>query len=112
MKEQDEKDRRKHARTDLTSCATIQVRNSEDEAHGIVTDVSSSGLALETDHPPCVGETVSVWATLDGHDHSVEAHVARVDKVGENAYVVGLEYDMETMKEDPFLQQVLRHNPA
>ena len=112
MKEQDELDRRKHARTDLTSCATIQVRNSNDEAHGIVTDVSSAGLALETDHPPSVGESVSVWATLDGHDHSVEARVARVDKVGGNVYVVGLEYDMETMKQDPFLQEVLRHYRA
>ena len=56
MKKQDDNDRRKHGRTDLISCGTIQVRDSEDEAHGIVTDVSSTGLALETDTALALGK--------------------------------------------------------
>ncbi len=105
-------DRRRRPRTEITSPALIQIHGNNDQQLGIVTDVSTNGLAIQTVRPPAVGDTVTVRAYLGQDLHGVQAEVIHVKAIGKHAFVVGLKYDLLTLEEDPFLQDALRQNRA
>lgn len=103
-------ERRERPRTEISSCAVIQLHDSNDEQLGIVTNVSTSGLAIETAQPPMVGDRVTVRAYLKEDPHGVQADVIHVKALGQSSYLVGLKYDLLTLEEDPFLMDALRQN--
>ena len=110
MKGSSSPERRRRPRTEIASCAVIQIHNRDDEQLGIVTNVSTTGLAIETAHPPAVGDRVTVRAFLKDNAHGIQADVARVKVLAEGSYLVGLKYDVLTLEEDPFLLEALRQN--
>ncbi len=112
MTEKNVPDRRRRPRTEITSPALIQIHGSNDQQLGIVTDVSTNGLAIQTVRPPSVGDKVTVRAYLDEDPHGVQAEVMHVAAIGKHAFAVGLKYDLLTLEEDPFLQEALRQNRA
>ena len=105
-------DRRRRPRTEITSPALIQIHGSNDQQLGIVTDVSTNGLSIQTVRPPVVGDRVTVRTYLDEDLHGVQAEVIHVESIGKHAFAVGLKYDLLTLEEDPFLQDALRQNRA
>ena len=110
MKGPNSPERRRRPRTEIASCAVIQIHNSDDEQLGIVTNVSTTGLAVETAHPPKLGDRVTVRAFLKDDPHGVQADVVRIKAVAEGSYLVGLKYDVLTLEDDPFLLEALRQN--
>ncbi len=112
MTDENVSDRRRRPRTEITSPALIHIHGSDEQQLGIVTDVSTNGLAIQTVRPPVVGDKVTVRAYLDKDLHGVQAEVMHVAVIGKGAFAVGLKYDLLTLEEDPFLQEALRQNRA
>ncbi len=100
--------RRSEVRETTSNCASIEIRGGNDQAIGIVFDVSSGGLGLQTGQPPTSGDHVTVRVTAADHTdiHTIGAIVCHVRKIAVNNYIVGLRYD-DPLRSDPFLEGVL-----
>lgn len=110
MRDTSGRERRERPRTEISSCAVLQIHGGDGEQLGIVTNVSTTGLAIETTEPPLVGDRVTVRAFLHDDPHGVQADVMRVKEIAPGCYLVGLKYDLLTLEEDPFLLEALRQN--
>jgi len=105
-------ERRGRPRTAIQKPASMEIWGANEEILGIVTDVSTTGLAILTDVPPEVGAHVTVRATLDGDRHGVQGEVVHVARIDAEHYVVGLRYDLLMLEEDRFLEEALRQSIA
>ncbi|MFQ5504852.1 MAG: PilZ domain-containing protein [Planctomycetota bacterium] len=103
----DQSDRRCGERTETCKCAAIEVHSGQDQALGVVFDVSSSGIGLRTGQPPRVDDTVTIRVASEHTIHSVCARVVRVTNVDQSAFLVGLRYDAPGLQVDPFVREVL-----
>jgi len=104
----DREERRRDERTVIEKPAEIELEDSAASIFGLVLDVSTTGMSLVTDRPIEVGTQVTVRATLDGDKHGVQGRTVRVQEHEGTHWIVGIQYDLLTLEEDPFMFAALR----
>ena len=107
----DDSDRRRAPRARVAAIASLETKgklNANDQAIGVVRDMSRTGIGLETGQPPMVGQGVILRLVLDDESHQLCTRATRVERRGKsNFYQVGLDWSMCSSAELAFLDRVL-----
>ncbi len=100
-------ERRRRGRTVIDKPAEIELHGNPESILGIVMNVSTTGMSILTDRPLAIGGKVTVRATLDGDQHGVQGQIVQVQGRDAEHWIIGVEYDLLMLEEDPFMLEAL-----
>lgn len=104
-------DRRRSARVRIAAVASLETRgslNANNQALGVVKNMSRTGIGLETGQPPIAGQAVILRLSLDDRTHELKTRATRVKRRGTgHFYDVGLDWTNCSAEDLSFLDQVL-----
>lgn len=111
MSRTEKSDRRKHPRTEGESYASLEVIGllANDQAFGVVIDVSRSGVCVRTPQPPYLAQNAKVRMDIGGEMLTLDAQVMRVERIGNSeAWDVGLRFDGLSSAQERFFARFLK----
>lgn len=102
-----DRDRRRHKRIGLEAYAALEStgRFANDQAFGIVLDISRSGIRFRTGQPPHVGQVVDLHVGVGEDIRTLRANVIRVSERSRNLYDSGLSFSRCTIQDIALLVQ-------
>lgn len=104
-------DRRRATRVRVAAVASLETRgklNANNQALGVVKNMSRTGIAIETGQPPMAGQHVLLRVALDDVTHELKTRATRVARRGNSHfYDVGLDWSGCTTDQLSFLDKVL-----
>ena len=104
-------ERRKHPREEGDSYASLEVAGllANDQAFGVVVDVSRSGVCVRTPQPPYLAQVAKVRMGIGGRMLTLDAQVMRVERIGDTeAWDVGLRFESLSSEQERFFEEFLR----
>ena len=108
-------DRRRHPRAEGESYASLEVIGllANDQAFGIVIDVSRSGVCVRTPQPPYLAQNAKVRMEVAGEMLTLDAQVMRVERIGSTeAWDVGLRFDCLSSAQERFFEKFIKARDA
>ncbi|HEB52902.1 MAG TPA: PilZ domain-containing protein [bacterium] len=104
-------DRRRSPRVRIvavTAFETLGRINCNDQGIGTVTDISQSGIGIETGQPPIKGQRVMLRISIDDQIHEITARAKRVERQHDSHfYRVGLDWSDCSEEERAFVEQAI-----
>ncbi|HLU38131.1 MAG TPA: PilZ domain-containing protein [Planctomycetota bacterium] len=105
--------RRRDERRETTANAmvTLPGRSGISDAPAIMVDLSNVGMRLHMWSAPPKHRLAQIRVDVEGEIYSVAGRVVRVESAAEGGFMVGIEFDPESLLENPFPAVALVEEP-
>lgn len=107
-------DRRREGRFEMSNPVLVSISGREPitDAPGVLVDLSATGMRVHMWISPPKHRMAAVRVDVNNEVFQVRSRIVRVESVEEGGFLVGMEFDPESLKENPFPTCALVESPS